>query len=269
MRIGCGRGTVAARLHEVWASRELLLFLTWRDVTVRYKQTALGASWALLQPALATAVMTLVFGVLARVPSDSVPYPVFAFGGLLAWQLFASAFAGSANSLISNERLMTKVYFPRLVLPLSAALAALVDFAFALPVFIVLMAWYGQAPAASLWLLPMFVLLILLTALATGIGLAAVNIRYRDVRHALPFLTQIWMLATPIVYPVSLVPPRWRPWMGINPLAGVVEGFRWSLLGRGDPPLQLIAVSTAVATALLVLGLAYFVRAEHGFADVV
>jgi len=266
--IGSGRDTVLSRLSEVWASRELVFFLAWRDVTVRYKQTALGIAWAVLQPVLATAVLTLVFGVLARVPSDALPYPVFALCGLLPWQLFAAAFSGSANSLVSNERLMTKVYFPRLIMPISAGFAAIVDFAFGLPIVLVIMAWYGLTPGRSLWLLPIFVLLALLTALATGIGLAAVNIRYRDVRHALPFLTQIWMLATPIVYPTSLVPARWRPWMGLNPLAGVVEGFRWSLLGQGSPPLNLVAVSTAVALVLLTLGLAYFVRAEQGFADV-
>jgi lipopolysaccharide transport system permease protein len=269
VRIGPGQGAILSRLREVWSSRELLLFLAWRDVTVRYKQTALGVGWAVLQPILATGVLTLVFGFLARVPSDSVPYPVFAFCGLLPWQLCASAFTGAANSLVSNERLLTKVYFPRLILPVAAALAALVDFAFAFPVFLVLMAWYGLTPAAGLWLLPVFVLLTLLTALAFGIGLAAVNIRYRDVRHALPFLTQIWMLATPIVYPASLVPARWRPWLGLNPLAGVVEGFRWSVLGQGSPPLALIVVSTTVALVFLIIGVAYFAHAERSFADVV
>jgi lipopolysaccharide transport system permease protein len=257
-----------SRLAEVWGSRELLLFLAWRDVAVRYKQTALGIGWAILQPVLAAAVMTLVFGVLARVPSETVPYPVFAFCGFLAWQLFASAFSGAANSLVSNERIMTKVYFPRLVLPVAAALAALVDFAFALPVFLVVMAWYGLSPTPAIWLLPAFVLLAMVSALATGVGLAAVNVRYRDVRHILPFLTQIWMLATPIVYPANLIPSRWRPWLGINPVAGVVEGFRWSLIGRGDPPLNLLAISMTVTALLLVVSLAYFVHAERTFADV-
>lgn len=268
MRIGVGRDSIPTRLRELWASRELLLFLAWRDVAVRYKQTALGVSWAILQPVLAAAVMTLVFGVLARVPSGPVPYPVFAFCGYLPWQLFAAAFNGAANSLVSNERIMTKVYFPRLILPIAAALAALVDFLFALPVLVVLMAWYGLSPTFAIVLLPLLALLALIVALAAGIPLAALNIRYRDVRHALPFLTQIWMFATPIVYPASLIPSRWRPWLGLNPVAGVVEGFRWSLIGRGDPPLLLLAISIGVATLVLAAGVVYFVNAERSFADV-
>jgi lipopolysaccharide transport system permease protein len=268
VRIGVGRDSVASRLREVWRSRELLLFLAWRDVSVRYKQTALGVGWAIFQPVLAAAVMTLVFGVLAHVPSESVPYLVFAFCGLLPWQLFSSAFSGAANSLVSNEHIVTKVYFPRLVLPLAAALAALVDFVFALPVFFVLLAWYRVVPTPAICLLPIFVLLALMSALAMGVGLAAVNVRYRDVRHVLPFLTQIWMLATPIVYPASLIPSRWRAWLGINPVAGVVEGFRWSVIGRGAFPLPLLAISTTVATLLLVISVTYFVRAERAFADI-
>jgi lipopolysaccharide transport system permease protein len=267
--IGAERAGILPQLSEVWRSRELLLFFVWRDVTVRYKQTALGVSWAVLQPLLAMTVMTVVFGFLARVPSGNVPYPVFALCGILPWQLCASAFNGASNSLLSNERLITKVYFPRLILPIAAALAALVDLILALPILLAVMAWYRLAPGAGLWHLPAFILLVLLTALSLGIGLAAVNVRYRDVRHVLPFLTQIWMLATPVIYPSTLVPPRWRGWLGLNPLAGSVEGFRWCLLGgSGPPPWSMVATAAVVVLALLAVSLAYFVRAEPTFADV-
>ncbi len=259
---------LVARLCEVWEYRELLFFLTWRDVRVRYKQTALGAAWAVLQPLLTMLVFSVFFGALARVPSDSLPYPVFAYCGLLPWQLFAFALTASAQSLTANERLVTKVYFPRLILPLSAVLAGLVDFAVAFTLLAPLMAYYGVRPGAALVTLPLFILLAVATAVAAGLGLGALNVRFRDVRYALPFLTQFWLFATPIAYPASLVPERYRWLMGLNPMAGVVEGFRWALLGAPAPG-PLVLVSASVVVLGLGLGLVYFLRVERSFADVI
>lgn len=259
---------VGARLREVWQYRELLGFLTWRDVRVRYKQTALGAAWAVLQPLLTMLVFSVFFGALARVPSDGLPYPVFAYCGLLPWQLFAFALGGSAQSLVSNERLVTRVYFPRLVLPLAAVLAGVLDFALASALLLPLMFYYGVRPGPAVLALPAFVLLALITAVGVGLGLGALNVRYRDVRHALPFLTQFWLFLTPIAYPASLVPERWRVLMGLNPMAGVVEGFRWALVG-GPAPGPLLALSVAVALLGLACGALYFLRVERSFADVI
>ena len=244
LRIHPGQGSVASRLSEVWAYRELFYFFTWRDIQVRYKQTALGVAWAVIQPVLTMAVFSVFLGALARVPSDGVPYPVFVFCGLVPWQLFAYALGASASSLVSNERLVSKVYFPRLILPLSAVLAGLVDFVIALAALLVLMRLYGLWPGWAIVTLPLFTLLAIATAIAVGLGLSALSVRYRDVRHALPFLTQFWLFATPIAYPSSLLPERFRPLYGLNPMAGVVEGFRWALLGQGNPPSALILVST-------------------------
>jgi lipopolysaccharide transport system permease protein len=256
------------RLEEVWEARELLFFLTWRDISIRYKQTMLGVAWAVLQPVLTMLLFSVVFGRLAAMPSEGLPYPLFAFCGLLPWQLFAYALSNSANSLVANERLVTKVYFPRVLLPVASILAGLVDLAIALVVFALLMLYYGQAPGRAALALPAFVVLALSAALAVGLGLSALNAQFRDVRHALPFLTQFWMFATPIAYPATLFPERWRPLLGLNPMAGVVEGFRWSLLGREtlDP---LVWVSAAVTLGALVLSLAYFAHVEHTFADVI
>ena len=253
----------------MWDYRELLLFLTWRDVSVRYRQTALGAAWAVLQPVLTMAVFSVFFGRLARMPSDGLPYPIFAFCGLLPWQLFAYALASSAGSLVANERLVTKVYFPRLVVPVASVLAGLVDFAIAFAVLLGLMVYYGVAPTPAIWTLPLFLLLALLAAFAVGLGLSALNVRFRDVRHTLPFLTQFWLFATPIAYPASLVPERWRPLYGLNPMAGVVEGFRWALLGRGEAPGPMLAVSSLVVLLGLWASVLYFLRVERTFADVI
>jgi lipopolysaccharide transport system permease protein len=263
-----GGNTLRQRLREAWDHRELLLFLTWRDISVRYKQTLLGAAWALLQPLLTTLVFAVFFGRLAGVPSDGIPYPVFAFCGLLPWQLFAYALTSSANSLVANEQLVTKVYFPRLIMPLSAVLAGLVDFTVALVILLVLMAHYRIAPTRAVWTLPLFILLTVTAASAVGLSLSALNVRYRDVRHTLPFLTQIWMLATPIAYPSSLVPERLRAIYGLNPMAGVVEGFRWALLG-GAAPGAMLLVSTLVVLLGLSVSVLYFIRVERTFADVI
>jgi lipopolysaccharide transport system permease protein len=269
IRIRPSAGRLLPRLREAWEYRELLLFLTWRDVSVRYKQTALGAAWAVLQPVLTMLVFSVFFGKLAKVPSDGMPYPVFAFCGLLPWQLFSYALTTSASSLVANERLVSKVYFPRLIIPVSSVLAGLVDFAIAFVVLLGLMWYYGIAPTGAVVLVPLFVLLALGAAVGVGLGLSALNVRYRDVRYALPFLTQFWMFATPIAYPASLVPPQWRALYGLNPMAGVVEAFRWALLGGPQPPGAMLLVSSAVVVLGLVASLLYFNRVERSFADVI
>jgi lipopolysaccharide transport system permease protein len=268
VRIRASQGIPWTRLKELWEYRELLLFLTWRDIAVRYKQTVLGVAWALLQPVLTMAIFSVVFGRLARIPSDGMPYPLFVYCGLVPWQLFAYALANSANSLVANERLVTKQYFPRMLLPLSAVLAGLVDFAIAFVVLLGMMVYYRVMPTSAVWTLPLFVLLVVASAVAAGLWLSAVNVRYRDVRYALPFLSQLWLFATPIAYPASLMPEAWRPLYGLNPMAGVVEGFRWALLG-GSGPGPLLAVSVAVVLLGLAMSLAYFLRVERTFADVI
>jgi lipopolysaccharide transport system permease protein len=257
------------RLGELWEYRDLLYFLVWRDIKVRYKQTALGVLWAVLQPILATLVFSIFFGRFAKVPSNGIPYPVFAYTALLPWQLFAYSLSESANSLVSNQNLIRKVYFPRLVIPLSAVLAGLVDFGVSFIVVLVLMLKYGITPTRSIVALPLFLLLAIASALAVGLWLSALNVQYRDVRYTIPFLTQIWMFATPVVYPSSLVPAQWRSLYGLNPMAGVVEGFRWALLGTSGGAGPMIWVSTAAVLVLLMGGVAYFKRMESTFADIV
>lgn len=263
------RGFLKLNLRDLWEYRELLGFLVWRDIKVRYKQTALGAAWAILQPVMTMLVFSVFFGRLAKVPSDGIPYPVFAFAALLPWQLFAYALTESGNSLVSNQNLITKVYFPRLVIPIAAVLAGLVDFAIAFVVLLGLMFYYGIVPTAAVVYLPLFVLLAVTSALAVGLWLSALNVKYRDVRYVMPFLIQFWMFATPVAYPSSLVPERWRPLYGLNPMAGVVEGFRWALLGKAQNPGLLLWVSIAAVVLLLIGGLRYFRRTEATFADVV
>ena len=263
------KGLVKLNLREVWAYRELLFFLTWRDVKVRYKQTALGAAWAILQPLLTMVVFTVFFGRLAKVPSDGIPYPVFAFAALLPWQLFAHALSESSNSLVGSQSLITKVYFPRLVIPISAVLAGLVDFAVAFTVLLVLMWYYAIVPTPAILLLPFFILFAIVTALAVGLWLSSLNVKYRDVRYTIPFLTQLWLFATPVAYPSSLVPEQWRSLYGLNPMAGVVEGFRWALLGKAEGPGPLLAVSVLAVAVLLIGGLVYSRQTERTFADVV
>jgi homopolymeric O-antigen transport system permease protein len=263
------RRRLELRLREVWEYRDLLYFLIWRDIKVRYKQTALGALWAILQPLLATIVFTLFFGRLAKIPSDGVPYPVFAYVALVPWQLFAYSLTESSNSLVTNQNLIRKVYFPRLVIPLSTVAVGLVDFAIAFLLVIAMLFKNRIVPGASIALLPVFLLFAVATALAIGFWLSALNIQYRDIRYTIPFLTQLWMLATPVAYPSSLIPERWRSLYGLNPMAGVVEGFRWALLGKAGNPGPLIWVSAVVVLLLLISGLAYFRRMESSFADIV
>jgi len=267
-RLAARRGT-GLQFGEFWAYRELLYFLVWRDIKVRYKQTALGAAWAILQPVLTMVVFTLFFGNLAKVPSDGIPYPLFSFTGLVPWTLFAYSLTESSGSLVSNQNLITKVYFPRLIIPLASVLSGLVDFAISFGVLLLLMLYYGVVPTVYIWTVPLFVLLAIAAALSVGIWLSALNVEFRDVRYTIPFLTQLWMFVTPLAYASSLVPPRWRIVYGLNPMAGVVEGFRWALLGRTAAPSVLLAISVAVVIVLLVGGTYYFRRMERTFADVV
>ena len=259
----------ALQLGEVWRYRELLLFLVWRDVKVRYKQTVLGAAWAIIQPLFAMVVFTVFFGRLAKVPSDGLPYPLFSYAALLPWQLFANALIQSSNSVVAGERLITKVYFPRQVIPLASVLSAVVDFAVAFVIVLGMMACYGVAPTPAIFTLPLFFLLTLVAALAAGLWLAALNVEYRDVRYTVNFLVQLWLFASPVAYSSSLVPEAWRPLYGLNPMAGVIEGFRWALLGHAAPAGAMLAVSMAVTALILVGGLYYYRRMERTFADVV
>jgi lipopolysaccharide transport system permease protein len=259
----------AIPLGELWAYRELLYFFVWRDIKIRYKQTAIGGAWAVLQPLLTMLVFSLFFGRLAHIPSDGIPYPIFFYSALLPWMYFAAALQNATNTIVENQRMITKVYFPKLLLPLSAVLSGLVDFGISFLMFVVLMVYYGIRPGAAMVWLPAFLLLALLTALGVGLWLSALNAIYRDVRYVLPFLTQFWMFASPVVYASSLVPARWRWLYGMNPMVGVIEGFRWSLTGRGDGLGRSFFVSVAVVAAVLLSGIAYFQRMETTIADVV
>jgi lipopolysaccharide transport system permease protein len=269
VRIRPSAGWRALDLGELWRYHELLWFLAVRDIKLRYKQTALGVAWAILQPLLTMAIFTIFFGILARVPSDGVPYPLFVLAALLPWQLFAYALTQSSNSLVAEQRLITKVYFPRLLVPLASVLSGLADFAVALVLVLGMIGYYEVPLSWNLLAVPLLVLFALATALAVGLWLAALNVQYRDVKYTIPFLTQVWMFATPVAYPSSLVPEAYRPLYGLNPLAGVVEGFRWALLDLGEPPTALMAVSALTVAALLVGGMFYFRRLERGFADVI
>jgi len=255
--------------RELWEYRELLYFLTWRDIKVRYKQTALGAAWAIIQPFFMMVVFSLFFGRLGKIPSDGVPYPIFVYCALLPWQLFAHSPTESSNSLVANERLITKVYFPRLVVPISAVLGGVVDFLIAFAILLCMMAWYHITPTIMIVTLPLFLLLTVMTALAVGLWLSALNVKYRDVRYTINFLTKFWLFATPVAYSSTLVPERWRALYGLNPMAGVVEGFRWALLGKIKGPGALLAASVVAVIVLLIGGLYYFRRMESEFADVV
>lgn len=267
LRIEPTRGWVALRLRELWAYRELLYFLSWRDIKIRYKRTALGASWAVIQPVFTMVVFSLFFGRLAKIPSDGVPYPIFSFAALVPWTFFSNALTHSSNSLVTSAGLVRKIYFPRLVIPISSVLSGVVDFAIAFAVLLCIMAYYGVAPGWNLVWLPAFFLLALVTSLGVGLWLSAVNVQFRDVRHALPFLTQFWMFATPIAYSSSLLHEPWRTIYGLNPMVGVIEGFRWALLGTATRPGPIVAASCAAALALLVSGAFYFRRMEKTFAD--
>ncbi len=263
------RGWLSLRLREIWDYRELLVFLTWRDIKVRYAQAALGLTWAILQPLLTMVIFSVVFGKLANLPSDGIPYPVFSYVALLPWQLFAGALQRAGTSLVGNSNLLTKVYFPRLIIPFSAVAAGLVDFLLAFIVLMGMMFFYQIRLTWAILVLPFLILLALLTALAVGVWLSALNVQYRDVQHMIPFLVQAWMYASPVAYSVGLIPSgKWRILYGLNPMAGVIQGFRWALLGAA-PPDELMIASVVIMILLLMSGLYYFKRMEKTFADVV
>lgn len=274
VRIRPSKGWRALQLGELWRYRELLWFLALRDIRVRYKQTVLGVAWAVLQPLCTMVVFTVFFGRLAGMPSDGIPFPIFVLVGLLPWQLFSYALTQSSNSLVNEQRLITKVYFPRLTVPLASVLAGVADFVIALALVAVAIAGYAVTGHplgvnASIALLPAFTLLALAAALGVGLWLAALNVQYRDVRYVVPFLTQLWLFLTPIAYPSSLVPPAYRVIYGLNPMTGVVDGFRWALVDGPPPDPWLLSASVLVVAGLLLTGLLYFRRVEARFADIV
>ena len=269
------RGWVAMRLDELWEHRELLYFFVWRDVKVRYKQTALGAAWAVLQPLLTMLIFTIFFGQMAGIGSEGLPYPIFSYAGLLPWTFFSQGLGQASNSLVGSASLLKKVYFPRLIVPLSSVLGGLVDFAVAFVVLIGMMFWYGVKPGPGILLLPLLLLLAAASALGAGLFLSAVNVEFRDVRYVMPFFIQLLLFVTPVIYPASKVTEKLEEmglpgWLyGLNPMAGVIQGFRWALLGSGMSPWPLLAAGTMVTVVLLVGGLLYFRRMERTFADIV
>jgi len=269
VRIEARRRWLALDLGELWAYRDLVYFFVWRDIKVRYKQTVIGAAWAVLQPVLTMLVFSLFFGKLAKIPSQGLPYPIFYYSALLPWMYFATAMQGATNIVVENQRVITKIYFPRVVLPVASVLSGLLDFAISFGVLLALMAFYRIVPTRAVVWLPVFTLLALLTALGVGLWLSALNAIYRDVRYVVPFLVQFWMFASPVAYPSSLVPEKWRGVYGLNPMASVIEGFRWALTGHGQPPGILLAASSAAVIFLVFSGLVYYHAVEGTMADVV
>jgi lipopolysaccharide transport system permease protein len=263
------RHLFALDIKAIWEYRELLYFLVWRDLKVRYRQSVIGVGWVILQPLMTMVVFTAIFGKFVGVPSDGLPYPIFIFSALLPWNLFASALTRGSASVVDNTQLVSKVYFPRLILPLSGVLSPVADFAVAFGILIGMMVWFGTSPTWGILALPLLVLLAILTALAIDIWLSALNVRYRDVGHTVPFLVQIWMFISPVTYPVSLVPEKWRLLYSLNPMAGVIEGFRWALLGKQSPDFAVITASAVMMFTLLVTGIVYFKHTERTFADVI
>jgi lipopolysaccharide transport system permease protein len=267
--ISPSKGWIPLNLNELRAYYELLYFLIWRNIKIRYKQTVLGAAWAVIQPFFTMIVFSIFFGRLAGIPSEGVPYPIFAYTALVPWTFFANALSQASNSLLEHERMITKIYFPRLLLPVAAVLGGLLDFAISFSILIGMMIWYGLTPTVGLLLVPFFVLTATFTALGVGLWLSALNVQYRDVRYVIPFLVQFWLFSTPIAYPSSLVPEKWQFLYGLNPMAGVVEGFRWALLGTSNTSTELVLASLLTMFVVLISGLYYFRRMEETFADVV
>ena len=263
------KGLFRLDLPATWHYRELLYFLVWRDIKVRYKQTVLGMGWAIIQPLMMMVVFTLVFSMFAKVPSDGLPYPIFAYAALLPWTYFSEAVSRSSGSVINDANLIEKIYFPRVLMPVAGVLTPLADFVPAFGILLGMMAWYGLSPSWNVFVLPAFLILALLTALSVSLWLSALNVRYRDVKHTVPFLVQLWLYASPVVYPVSLVPERWRVVYSLNPMAGVIEGFRWALLGKEGPDFMVMVVNASMVLVLLMGGLIYFRRMERTFADVI
>jgi len=262
------RKWVPVDLHELWQYRELLYFFVWRDVKIRYKQTGLGVAWAVIQPLFTMLIFSIFFGGLAKIPSDGMPYPLFALSALLPWILFSEGMTRSTTSMVTNASIMTKVYFPRLLMPIAGILSPIVDFLVAVILLVLMMAYYGFVPTINVVFLPAFVLLALGTSLGVGLWLSALNVQYRDFQYTVPFLIQIWMFASPVVYSTSLVPAQYQLFFGLNPMAGVIEGFRWALLGTA-PPSGIIRLSVVVVLVLLVTGAFYFKKMEQYFADIV
>jgi lipopolysaccharide transport system permease protein len=259
---------VPVDFHELWNYRELLVSFTMRDIKIRYKQTALGFLWAIIQPLFMMLIFTIIFGGFAKIPSDGVPYPLFSFAALLPWMLFSEGLTRSTMSMVSNSNIMTKVYFPRLIMPISGVISPLVDFAVSIAILVLMMAYYGFVPTINVVFLPLFIILALATSLGVGLWLSALNVKYRDFQYTVPFLIQIWMYASPVVYPASMLPKAIQPLYGLNPMAGVIEGFRWALLGT-EVPGSIIFVSIVVVVVLLVSGIFYFRRMEQYYADIV
>ena len=269
LRIERSRGWVSLGLRDLWRYRELVYFFIWRDIKVRYKQTVLGGTWAIIQPLFTMLIFSVFFGRLAKVPSDSVPYPIFAFTALVPWTFFANGVSMSSTSLVSESNLVKKVYFPRLALPISKVLAGVVDFLLAFAMLVVLMVYYGIKPTYNVVWLPLFFFLALATSLGVSMWFSAMHVQFRDVQYAIPFLVQVWLFATPIAYPSSLLSEPWRTIYGINPMVGVVEGFRWALLRTHTAPGPIVFVSCLASMTLLVSGACYFRRLERNFADVI
>lgn len=262
-------GLAALNLGDLWTYRELVFFMIWRDIKVRYKQTFLGAAWAVIQPLLTMLIFNFVFGTVAKVPTDGVPYPIFSYTALLPWGLFTTALNTASRSLTANQNMVTKIYFPRLVLPLASVLGGLVDFAIAFVILIGLLFYYRVTPTAAVWTLPIFILLALITALGTALWLSAINVQYRDVNYVLPFLTQFWLFLTPVAYSAKVISEKWQMVYSLNPMAGVVNGFRWALLGTDTGPGLTMAVSAGIALLVLISGLFYFRSMERTFADTI
>lgn len=269
LRIAPSKGWVALRLRELWQYRELLYFLAWRDIKVRYNQTVFGISWAVIQPFLTMVVFSLFFGRLASVPSDGIPYPLFSYAALVPWTFFANALMESSNSLVTNSNLIKKIYFPRLLVPMASVIAGIIDFTIAFLVLLGMMLYFGFAPTVNAIFLPLLVLLAVITSLGVGVWLAALNVQFRDVRYTIPFITQFWLFATPVAYPSTLLTEPWRTIYALNPMVGVVEGFRWALLGVDTAPGAILLVSAVAAVLLLISGMYFFRRIEKRFADVI
>ncbi len=254
-------------LVSIWHYRELLYFFVWRDVLLRFKQTVIGAAWVILQPLITMIIFTLIFSKLAKMPSDGIPYPVFAFTALLPWSFFSQALMRSSASIVQSSNLITKIYFPRLLIPVAASIAPIVDLFFSFLFLLVLMSWYKITPTWGILALPLFLALAIMTALAVGLWSSAINVRYRDIANIIPFVCQVWMYASPVAYPVSMVPENWRLFYSLNPMVGVIEGFRWALLGKGNPDFMVMAVSSVAVLLLLTSGVVFFKRMEQSFAD--
>ena len=268
-QIAPSRGWAALHLRELWDHRELLYFLTWRDVKVRYKQTLLGAGWAVLQPLITMLIFSFVFGRLAKMPSDGIPYPIFTFAALVQWLFFASATSRASDSLVGNTALVKKVYFPRMAVPLARVMACFADYIPSFAMLLLMMAYYKVVPSWHIVWVPIFVAVATASAVGTGLWLAALNVEFRDIGYVTPFLIQVWFFSTPVIYPSSLLPARWRFLYGLNPMAGSIEGFRWALLGTNGTSIKLIALSCVIALLLLISGALYFRRAERHFADII